>query len=194
MEISHRVGKTEMRAAFRCGAAVTESGRYQEGLCAGFCSSCQVVFLVCAMPGRHKADAAANPADAAINLRLWMIRISSRHNRNGCFVPSQLCCKTILLVRAGKIDSRSGVSAQRYLFYSFSTVTFATQSARRKHWKTMAYFAALAALSINAASWRACERKIAWLPGSSMTCDWARFAMNRSRSGLIIRSCLEITA
>ena len=40
----------------------------------------------------------------------------------------------------------------------------------------------------------ACERKIAWLPGSSMTCDWARFAMNRSRSGLIIRSCLGITA
>src|SRR5262245_41267701 len=56
------------------------------------------------------------------------------------------------------------------------------------------YFAALAAFSINAATSRACERKIAWLPGSSMTCDWARFAMNRSRSGLIIRSCLEITA
>ena len=58
----------------------------------------------------------------------------------------------------------------------------------------MAYFAALAAFSINAATSRACERKIAWLPGSSMTCDWARFAMNRSRSGLIIRSCVGITA
>src|SRR5262245_50545150 len=52
----------------------------------------------------------------------------------------------------------------------------------------MAYFAAVAAFSINAATSRARERKIAWLPGSSMTCDWARFAMNRSRSGLIIRS------
>jgi len=57
-----------------------------------------------------------------------------------------------------------------------------------------AYFAAVAAFSINAATSCACERKIAWLPGSSMTCDWARFAMNRSRSGLIIRSCLGITA
>ena len=65
---------------------------------------------------------------------------------------------------------------------------------RARHWKTIAYFAAVAAFSINAATSRACERKIAWLPGSSMTCDWARFAMNRSRSGLIIRSCLEITA
>jgi hypothetical protein len=63
-----------------------------------------------------------------------------------------------------------------------------------RHWETMAYFAAVAAFSINAATSRACERKIAWLPGSSMTCDWARFAMNRSRSGLIIRSCVGITA
>ena len=50
----------------------------------------------------------------------------------------------------------------------------------------MAYFAAVAAFSINAATSGARERKFAWLPGSSMTCDWARFAMNRSRSGLII--------
>ena len=41
----------------------------------------------------------------------------------------------------------------------------------------MAYFAAVAAFSINADTSCACERKIAWLPGSSMTCDWARFAM-----------------
>src|SRR5262249_29333728 len=60
--------------------------------------------------------------------------------------------------------------------------------------KTMAYFAAVAAFSINAATSRACERKIAWLPGSSMVCDCARFVMNRSRSGLIIRSCMGITA
>src|SRR5262249_7079903 len=57
-----------------------------------------------------------------------------------------------------------------------------------------AYSAAVAAFSINAATSCACERKIAWLPGSSMTCDWARFDMNRSRSGLIIRSCVGITA
>ena len=63
-----------------------------------------------------------------------------------------------------------------------------------RYWETMAYVAAVAAFSINAATSCACERKIAWLPGSSMTCDWARFAMNRSRSGLIIRSCLGITA
>jgi hypothetical protein len=74
------------------------------------------------------------------------------------------------------------------------STTFATKSATSRHWETMAYFAAVAAFSINAATSRACERKIAWLPGSSMTCDWARFAMNRSRSGLIIRSCLGITA
>jgi Cytochrome P460 len=60
--------------------------------------------------------------------------------------------------------------------------------------ETMAYFAAVAAFSINLATSRGCERKIAWLPGSSMTCDCARFVMNRSRSGLIIRSCLGITA
>jgi bifunctional non-homologous end joining protein LigD len=70
----------------------------------------------------------------------------------------------------------------------------ALHRARRRYWVKMAYFAALAAFSINAATSCACERKIAWLPGSSMTCDWARFAMNRSRSGLIIRSCLETTA
>src|SRR5215831_9694451 len=58
--------------------------------------------------------------------------------------------------------------------------------ARSRHWETMAYFAAVAAFSINAATSRACERKIAWLPGSSMTCDWARFAMNRSRSHPIL--------
>src|SRR5262249_56621009 len=58
----------------------------------------------------------------------------------------------------------------------------------------MAYFASVAAFSINAATSGACERKIAWLPGSSMTCDCARFVMNRSRSGLIIRSCMGITA
>src|SRR6516165_1453172 len=52
----------------------------------------------------------------------------------------------------------------------------------------LAYFASVAAFSINAATSFAWERKIAWLPGSSMTCDWARFVMNRSRSGLIIRS------
>jgi hypothetical protein len=57
-----------------------------------------------------------------------------------------------------------------------------------------AYSAAVAAFSINAATSGACERKIAWLPGSSMTCDCARFAMNRSRSGLIIRSCMATTA
>src|SRR5262245_54279209 len=67
-------------------------------------------------------------------------------------------------------------------------------AAKSRYWETMAYFAAVAAFSINAATSRGCERKIAWLPGSSMTCDWARFAMKRSRSGLIIRSCLEITA
>jgi hypothetical protein len=43
----------------------------------------------------------------------------------------------------------------------------------------MAYCAAAAAFSINAATSGACERKIAWLPGSSMICDWARFVMNR---------------
>jgi hypothetical protein len=48
----------------------------------------------------------------------------------------------------------------------------------------MAYFAAVAAFSISAATSCARERVIAWLPGSSMTCDWARVAMNRSRSGL----------
>jgi hypothetical protein len=69
-----------------------------------------------------------------------------------------------------------------------------TAHATGRHWETMAYFAAVAAFSINAATSRPCERKIAWLPGSSMTCDWARFAMNRSRSGLIIRSCVGITA
>src|SRR5262245_31577901 len=66
--------------------------------------------------------------------------------------------------------------------------------ARSRHWETMAYSAAVAAFSINAATSDACERKIAWLPGSSMTCDCARFVMNRSRSGLIIRSCMGITA
>jgi integrase len=40
-----------------------------------------------------------------------------------------------------------------------------------------AYFAAVAAFSINAATSCACERKIAWLPGSSMTSDCARFVM-----------------
>jgi hypothetical protein len=58
----------------------------------------------------------------------------------------------------------------------------------------MAYCAAVAAFSINAATSGACERKIAWLPGSSMASDLAGCAMNRSRSGLIIRSCLETTA
>ena len=66
--------------------------------------------------------------------------------------------------------------------------------AKSRHWETMAYFASVAAFSINAATSGACERKIAWLPGSSMTCDCARFVMNRSRSGLIIRSCMGITA
>ena len=47
--------------------------------------------------------------------------------------------------------------------------------ARSRHRETMAYFASVAAFSINAATSGACERKIAWLPGSSMTCDWARF-------------------
>src|SRR5262245_57872214 len=65
---------------------------------------------------------------------------------------------------------------------------------RSRHWETMAYSAAVAAFSINAATSGACERKIAWLPGSSMTCDCARLVMNRSRSGLIIRSCMGITA
>src|SRR5262245_54165085 len=65
---------------------------------------------------------------------------------------------------------------------------------RSRRWETMAYSAAVAAFSINAATSGACERKIAWLPGSSMTCDCARFVINRSRSGLIIRSCMGITA
>ena len=68
-----------------------------------------------------------------------------------------------------------------------STTKTATVSA-------MAYFAAVAAFSINVATSGACARKTAWLLGSSMTCDWARFAMNRSRSGLIIRSCVATTA
>ena len=76
----------------------------------------------------------------------------------------------------------------------WADISLSPLRARSRHWETMAYFAAVAAFSINAATSRACERKIAWLPGSSMTCDWARFAMNRSRSGLIIRSCLGITA
>ena len=37
----------------------------------------------------------------------------------------------------------------------------------------LAYFASVAAFSINAVTSGACERKIAWLPGSSMTCDCA---------------------
>jgi hypothetical protein len=51
-----------------------------------------------------------------------------------------------------------------------------------------------AAFSIRAATSPACDRKIAWLPTSSMVWDWARFAMNLSRSGSIIRSCVGITA
>ena len=56
-----------------------------------------------------------------------------------------------------------------------------------------AYFAAAAAFSIWAATSPAWDRKIAWLPTSSMVWDWARFAMNLSRSGLIIRSRVAIT-
>jgi hypothetical protein len=62
------------------------------------------------------------------------------------------------------------------------------------HGRATAYFAALAAFSINAATSFACARKTAWLLGSSTTCDCARFAMKRSRSGLIIRSCVATIA
>jgi hypothetical protein len=46
-----------------------------------------------------------------------------------------------------------------------------SRRARSRHCETLAYFAAVAAFSINAATSRACERKIAWLPGSSMVWD-----------------------
>src|SRR5215468_220167 len=59
---------------------------------------------------------------------------------------------------------------------------------------TPSRYSAAAAFSIRAATSPACDRKIAWLPGSSTVSDWARFAMNLSRSGLIIRSCVAMTA
>ena len=83
------------------------------------------------------------------------------------------------------------VPQKRTFTSRFQYVRFVPEAAIGKR---RTYFAAVAAFSINAATSCACERKIAWLPGSSMTCDWARFAMNRSRSGLIIRSCVAMTA
>src|SRR5262249_6335533 len=67
--------------------------------------------------------------------------------------------------------------------------------AKSRHWETIAYFAAVAAFSINAATSRACERKIAWLPGSSMTCDWARFCIEQVRAQLHVserRACAAL--
>jgi hypothetical protein len=53
-------------------------------------------------------------------------------------VVGRLCCKTILRIRARKIDSK--IYSLRFdscvfLFYRFSAVTFATQSARLRHSK-----------------------------------------------------------
>ena len=56
------------------------------------------------------------------------------------------------------------------------------------------YSAALAAFSISAATSLGCARNVTWLPGSSIVSDLARRLMNRSSSGLIIRSCVETTA
>src|SRR5215470_9044634 len=44
--------------------------------------------------------------------------------------------------------------------------------------------AACAAFSISAATSLGCTRNIAWLPRSSIVCDFARLLMNRSSSGL----------
>src|SRR5262245_35831784 len=128
---------------------------------------------------RHQLSIALRRASLRLRLRgsdrallAWMTRRVLRGAAKGHARMRTLCPES------GQVDRHLAKSAL----------------CQSRHWETMAYFAALAALSINAATSRACERKIAWLPGSSMTCDWARFAMNRSRSGLIIRSCLEITA
>ena len=56
------------------------------------------------------------------------------------------------------------------------------------------YSAALAAFSISAATSLACERNMTWLPVNSTVSDLARRLMNRSSSGLIIRSCVETVA
>ena len=64
---------------------------------------------------------------------------------------------------------------------------------RSRHWETIAYFTAFAAFSMSAAISRGCKRKMAWGPSSSMVSDLARFAMKRSRSGLIIRSPFATT-
>lgn len=53
---------------------------------------------------------------------------------------------------------------------------------------------AFAAFSMSSATSFGCDRKTAWLPGSSMVLDLALLVMKRSRSGLIIRSCMATTA
>jgi hypothetical protein len=40
-----------------------------------------------------------------------------------------------------------------------------------RHWESIAYFAAVAAFSINAATSRGCKRKMAWGPESSTAWD-----------------------
>lgn len=64
--------------------------------------------------------------------------------------------------------------------------------ARLIRYRGIAYFAAFAAFSISAATSLACDRKMAWLPGSSMVSDLDRLLMNRSRSGLSMLMRLAI--
>src|SRR5215831_414771 len=58
----------------------------------------------------------------------------------------------------------------------------------------VSYSAPLAAFSISAATSLACDRNMTWLPVSSIVSDLARRLMNRSSSGLIMRSCVETVA
>jgi hypothetical protein len=113
--------------------------------------------------------------------------IDQSEDRSALHVPVGSRRKILMISKACLLCRRKPTSHELMRHVGSTLCVSATVSA-------MAYFAAVAAFSINAATSRACERKIAWLPGSSMTCDWARFAMNRSRSGLIIRSCVGITA
>src|ERR1700674_4045980 len=71
---------------------------------------------------------------------------------------------------------------------------FVRPESRRARPMAHLYTSAFAAFSISAATSLACEMYTAWLPGSSIVSDLALLVMKRSRSGLIIRSCLATTA